>query len=138
MAASLNAEEDELEAVDDVGPVVAASVRSFLAEPRNQALLERLREAGVNLVEPDHAADQPTGSSLEDLTFVLTGTLESQSREDARKAIERAGGEVRSTVSRKTDYVVVGADPGSKAKKADALGVKTLTEEQFLKLIMMG
>ena len=138
MVASLKEEEDELETVDDVGPVVAASVRSFLAEPRNQALLERLREAGVNLVEPDHAADQPTGNSLEDLTFVLTGTLESQSREDARKAIERAGGKVTSTVSKKTDYVVVGADPGSKAKKADALGVETLTEEQFLKLIMMG
>ena len=108
LAASL----EELEAVPDVGPAVAASVRSFLDEPRNRTLLERLRVAGVNFVEPDVPADQSTGATLEGLTFVLTGTLESQSREEARRAIEQAGGKVTSSVSKKTSYVVTGADPG--------------------------
>ncbi len=132
LAASL----EELEAVPDVGPVVAASVRSFLDEPRNQTLFERLGEAGVNFVEPDVAGDQSTGATLEGLTFVLTGTLESQSREEARRAIEQAGGKVTSSVSKKTSYVVTGADPGSKAQKAEALGIPTLSEAEFVDLIM--
>ena len=132
----LEASLEELEAVHDVGPVVAASVRSFLDEPRNRALLERLREAGVNFVEPDIPAEQSTGASLEGLTFVLTGTLESQTREEARGAIEQAGGKVTSSVSKKTSYVVTGDDPGSKAQKAEALGVPTITEAEFVDLIM--
>jgi DNA ligase (NAD+) len=132
LAASL----EELEAVPDVGPVVAASVRSFLDEPRNRTLLERLRVAGVHFVEPDVPADQSTGATLEGFTFVLTGTLESQSREDARRAIEQAGGKVTSSVSKKTSYVVTGADPGSKAQKAEALGIPTLSEAEFVDLIM--
>ena len=132
LAASL----EELEAVPDVGPVVAASVRSFLDEPRNRTLLERLRVAGVNFVEPDVPADQLTGATLEGLTFVLTGTLESQSREEARRAIEQAGGKVKSSVSKKTSYVVTGADPGSKAQKAEGLGIPTLSEAEFVDLIM--
>ena len=132
LAASL----EELEAVHDVGPVVAASVRSFLDEPRNRTLLERLREAGVNFVEPDIPAEQSTGASLEGLTFVLTGTLESQTREEARRAVEQAGGKVTSSVSKKTSYVVTGDDPGSKAQKAEALGVPTITEAEFVDLIM--
>ena len=127
---------EELEAVPDVGPVVAASVRSFLDEPRNRTLLERLRGAGVNFVEPDVAMDESTGATLEGLTFVLTGTLESQSREEARRAIEQAGGKVTSSVSKKTSYVVTGADPGSKAQKAEALGIPTLSEAEFVDLIM--
>ena len=135
LAASL----EELEAVPDVGPVVAASVRSFLDEPRHRTLLERLRVAGVNFVEPDVLdvpAGQSTGATLEGLTFVLTGTLESQSREEARRAIEQAGGKVTSSVSKKTSYVVTGADPGSKAQKAEALGIPTLGEAEFVDLIM--
>ncbi len=134
----LEASLEELEAVHDVGPVVAASVRSFLDEPRNRALLERLRGAGVNLVEPDVPADQSTGTSLEGLTFVLTGALESQTREEARRAIEEAGGKVASSVSKKTSYVVTGHDPGSKAQKAEALGVPTISEAEFVDLIMKG
>ena len=132
LAASL----EELEAVPDVGPVVAASVRSFLDEPRNRTLFERLGGAGVNFVEPDVATDQSTGATLDGLTFVLTGTLESQSREEARRAIEQAGGKVTSSVSKKTSYVVTGADPGSKAQKAEALGIPTLSEAEFVDLIM--
>ena len=127
---------EELEAVPDVGQVVAASVRSFLDEPRNRTLFERLGEAGVNFVEPDVAGDQSTGATLEGLTFVLTGTLESQSREEARRAIEQAGGKVTSSVSKRTSYVVTGADPGSKAQKAAALGIPTLSEAEFVDLIM--
>ncbi len=132
----LEASLEELEAVHDVGPVVAASVRSFLDEPRNRTLLERLREAGVNFVEPDIPAEQSTGASLKGLTFVLTGTLESQTREEARRAVEQAGGKVTSSVSKKTSYVVTGDDPGSKAQKAEALGVPTITEAEFVDLIM--
>ncbi len=132
LAASL----EELEAVPDVGSVVAASVRSFLDEPRNRTLLERLRVAGINFVEPDVPTDPSTGGTLEGLTFVLTGTLESQSREEARRAIEQAGGKVTSSVSKKTSYVVTGADPGSKAQKAEALGIPTLSEAEFVDLIM--
>ena len=130
MAASL----EELKRVPDVGPVVAASVRAFFGEPKNRDLLARLRNAGVNTV----SATEGTGaeSPLSHQTFVLTGTLASRSRDEARREIEALGGKVTSSVSKKTSYVVVGADPGSKLEKARALGVETLDEDAFLKLIM--
>ncbi len=130
---------EELEAVPDVGPVVAASVRAFLDVPRNRRLFERLREAGLNLEEPDteaRAADGDKDTPLSGQTFVLTGTLASQSRDEARRAIESRGGKVTSSVSKKTTYVVAGADSGSKLAKAEALDVEVLTEDQFLELIM--
>ena len=128
---------EELEAVHDVGPVVAASVCTFLDESRNVRLLERLREAGINMVEPE-SAEETRSTPLAGLTFVLTGTLETQSRDEARRAIERAGGKVTSSVSKKTSCVVAGSDPGSKLQKAEALGVEILTEAQFRELIMKG
>ena len=126
---------EELEAVPDVGPVVAASVRAFLDDLRNRRLFEQFREAGLNLVEPN--AEAPgSDAALAGQTFVLTGTLASQSRDDARQAIESRGGKVTSAVSKKTTYVVAGADPGSKLAKAEGLRVEVLTEQQFLELIM--
>ena len=126
----------ELKAVSDVGPVVAASLREFFDESRNQKLFERLREAGLTMAEEVSAPDAVAqGDALAEKTFVLTGTLESQSRDDAKRAIEALGGKVTSSVSKKTSYVVAGANPGSKVAKAQELGVQTLTEAEFMKLI---
>ncbi|MFN2446074.1 MAG: NAD-dependent DNA ligase LigA [Vicinamibacterales bacterium] len=133
--ALLAADCEQLEAVREVGPIMAESVHLWLAEPLNQALLDRLREAGVRTadpVDPQPPGDQP----LSGRSFVLTGTLESLSRADAERAIERLGGKVVGSISRKTHYLVVGAEAGSKLAKAQALGVETLDEPAFLKLIM--
>ena len=109
------------------------SVRSFLDEPRNRSLLERLRTAGV---EMKSEAAAPLGAQrLAGQTFVLTGTLTSMSRDAAAAAIERLGGKVSGSVSRKTTYLVVGDEAGSKLDKATELGVRTLTEEAFRAII---
>ncbi len=125
---------ERLEAVPEVGPVVAQAVRAFFDEPRNQVLMERLREAGVTVEGP--VAELAAVRPLAGQTFVLTGTLESMSRDVAKAAVERLGGRVSSSVSKKTSYVVVGADPGSKLEKARGLGVRTLDEAAFSKLII--
>ncbi len=128
---------DALQSVAEIGPVVAASVRAFADEPRNKKLVARLAEAGVktttDLPEP---SDQP--GPLSGKTFVLTGTLSSMSREQAKEALERLGAKVSSTVSRKTSCVVAGVDAGSKLEKARQLGVEVLDEEAFRDLIMKG
>jgi len=136
MDAILDAPLDRLEGVPDVGPVVAASVRTFADEPHNRALVAKLAAAGVNMItrQPDPVSTAP--GRLAGKTFVLTGTLETLSREDAEAEIERLGGKVSSSVSRKTSYLVVGADAGSKLEKARGLGVTTLTEAEFRTLIM--
>ena len=127
---------EDLEAVPDVGPVVAASVRKFLDEPRNRRLLQRLREAGLNVEESNAEAGNITKDApLADKTFVLTGTLMSQSRDEARRTIKAHGGKVTSSVSKKTTYVVAGVDPGSKLSEAEALGITVLDEERFLELM---
>jgi DNA ligase (NAD+) len=123
--------EEELQAIDEVGPAIAESVRAFFNEPRNLQLVRRLREAGVNMKEEV----EEKGRHLEGLTFVLTGGLESLSREQARQAIEERGGRVSSSVSGKTDYVVVGSDPGSKYDKARELKVDTLDEGELLAML---
>jgi DNA ligase (NAD+) len=131
--ALLNASVEAIETVPDVGPVVARSVRSFLDEPRNRSLLERLRAAGVEMTSE---ATAPLGAQrLAGQTFVLTGTLTSMSRDAAAAAIERLGGKVSGSVSRKTTYLVVGDEAGSKLDKARELGVRTLTEEAFRAII---
>jgi DNA ligase (NAD+) len=136
MAAIRGARTEQLESVPDVGPVVARSVRSFLDEPRNGALIDRLAHAGVRMEDP---ASEDGGSAIRPLsgqTFVITGTLTSMTREAATEAIERLGGKVSSSVSRKTSAVVVGVDAGTKLDKARALGVRELDEQQFVDLIM--
>jgi DNA ligase (NAD+) len=135
MESLMDASVDQLQRVPDVGPVVARAARAFFDEPRNRALVEKLRAAGVNMtaavVEPVAGA-QP----FEGKTFVLTGTLASMTREQAAEAIAQRGGRVASAVSRKTTYVVVGTEPGTKADKARELDVPTLSEDDFVKLIM--
>jgi DNA ligase (NAD+) len=125
----------ELQDVREVGPVLAASVRMWLDEPSNRRLLERLKQAGVRTEAPKRAGPQGP-QPLAGQTLVLTGTLEAMSREDAERAIAALGGKVTGSVSKKTNYVVVGADAGSKLEKARALGVPTLDEPAFLSLIM--
>ena len=127
---------ESLEAVPDVGSVVAASVRMFLDQPRNAELLDLLAERGVRMADPPKAATSEAEQTLAGQTFVLTGTLESMSREAAGEAIERLGGKVSSSISRKTSWLVVGRDAGSKLEKARALGVRELDEAGLLKLIM--
>jgi DNA ligase (NAD+) len=136
MDAIMDAPLERLTAVPDVGPVVAASVRAFADEPHNRALVRRLADAGVNMIsqQPEPAA-QPVGA-FAGKTFVLTGTLESLTREQATEAIEERGGKVSGSVSKKTSFVVVGTDAGSKLEKARALGVRTVTEDEFKALIL--
>ena len=137
MEKMIDAPIEALQTVPDVGPVVAASVRAFADEPHNRALIAKLADAGVNmttrLAEPGSIGPGPLAGK----TFVVTGTLESMSREEAAAAVERLGGKVSGSVSRKTSYLVVGADAGSKLEKARELGVATLTEAEFRQLIMV-
>ncbi len=132
MAADL----DRLQQVPDVGPVVAASVARFFAEPHNIEVIEQLRAAGVNWPEGDALAT--VSSPIAGKTFVLTGTLPTLTRDEAKDMIEGLGGKVVGSVSKKTDYVVAGAEAGSKLDKAQALGVSILDEMQFRNLLTGG
>ena len=133
----LDAPVDVLQAIPEIGPVVAASVRAFSTEPRNRDLIHRLRAAGVNMESRTPAVSEDTESRpLAGKTVVLTGTLGSMSRDDAAAALEALGAKVTGSVSKKTNFVIAGADAGSKLAKARELGVETLDEEAFLALIM--
>lgn len=123
---------DQLMEVHEIGPKVAASVADFFSEKANRKLIERLKEKGVRMKEERRAraSDRLAGKS-----FVFTGTLEKHSREDAGQLVASHGGKVISSVSKKTDYVVAGADPGSKLAKAQSLGVTILDEAAFDKLL---
>ena len=135
MASIMEASAGQLQAVPDIGPVVAASVRSFAEEPRNSELIAKLTAAGVNMASQQPAPSVAGPGPLSGKTFVLTGTLPTMSRDEAAAAIERLGGKVSGSVSRKTAYVVVGADAGTKLAKAKELGVPTLTEDDFRAII---
>jgi DNA ligase (NAD+) len=130
------ADVETLQRLPEIGPVVAASVRQWLDAPAHQALVGRLAAAGVRTVATDEERAAPAGGALSGKTFVLTGTLARMTREEATEAIERLGGKVTGSVSRKTSYVVVGADPGGKADKARQLGVETIDEDALARLIM--
>jgi DNA ligase (NAD+) len=127
---------DDLQRVREIGPVLAASVRSWFDEPANRNLVEQFRQAGLKL-EGERKLATAGPQPLAGKTFVLTGTLETMSRDDAQGRIEALGGKVTGSVSKKTSYVVVGADAGSKLEKARALAVPTLDEPAFLNLIML-
>src|SRR5579864_640748 len=135
MAAIRRAAPERLEAVPDVGAVVAQSIRAFFDEPRNALLVDRLAEAGVRMEDASPAGTAALGP-FAGQTFVITGTLASMSREAATEAVERLGGKVSSSVSKKTTFLVVGADAGTKLEKARALGVRELDEARFQALIM--
>lgn len=128
------ASRDELAAVPDVGPVIAGSVASFFAQPETDRLIERLKEAGLRMDEP---AAAPAAGLLAGKTFVLTGTL-SIPRSQAEARIRALGGRVTGSVSRATDYLVVGSEPGSKLARARELGVAILDEAAFRALLGEG
>lgn len=133
----LDAPVEALQSVTEIGPVVAASVKQFADEPHNRQLVERLKATGVNVT-----SQTPEGSGepgpLAGKVFVLTGTLTSMTREEAAAALARLGARVSGSVSKKTHFVVAGADAGTKKAKAEALGVPLLDEEQFKALIIKG
>ncbi|OAD13954.1 NAD-dependent DNA ligase LigA [Achromobacter insolitus] len=129
--AIMDADEDALSSVPDVGPVVAASIRRFFAEQHNRDVIEQLKAQGVNPV----AEAAPQGTTLAGKTFVLTGTLPNWTREEASMRIQAAGGKVSGSVSKKTAYLVAGEDSGSKLTKAQELGVAVLDEDGLKALL---
>jgi DNA ligase (NAD+) len=131
MDALMNASEEELQAVNEIGPRVSQSIREFLDEPKNVALVKRLEKAGLKF----EGEKKQRGTALSGKTFVLTGTLESYTRDEAKKLIEDAGGKVAGSVSKKTDYVVAGAEAGSKLDKAKEFGVAVVDEKEMEKLV---
>jgi DNA ligase (NAD+) len=135
MAHLRDATVQELQLVPDVGEVVAKSVRAFLDEPRNQALIDRLAAAGVRM-EDERVSDVPARRPLAGQTFVITGTLEAMSREAAAEKLEALGAKVSGSVSKNTAGIIVGKEPGSKLEKARTLGVRELDEAAFLALII--
>lgn len=126
-----NATEEELTAVQDVGPVVAASIVEWFERPYHKKLLQKFDKAGVKII-PDKAVAL---GKLSGKKFVITGTLESMSREEAGQKIRALGGKVASSVSQETDYVVAGSEPGSKYDQAQKLGVNILDEKEFLNMV---
>lgn len=123
---------EQLQRAEEVGPKVASSIRRFFDEPRNQELVNKLRAAGLQFT---YASQRPRGGTLEGLTFVLTGTLPTLSRDEAKARIEAAGGKVSGSVSKKTSYVVAGEEAGSKLDKARSLEIPILDEEALARLI---
>ena len=131
--ALITAGEDELSEIADIGPVMACSIKEFFAQVQNRAFVERLREGGVRLdIAPEAAADERFAGQ----TFVLTGTLEKYTRNEAAQIIEQFGGKTSSSVSKKTTYVLAGREAGSKLDKANSLGVRELSEAEFEGMIV--
>jgi DNA ligase (NAD+) len=126
------AKEEALVEVPEVGPKVAASIAEFFSEPANQKLVKKLYKAGVR---PTAEKREVKSNKFEGKSFVFTGGLANRSREEAGEIVQQHGGKVSSSVSKKTDYVVVGTDPGSKYEKAKELGVTILSEAEFEKLV---
>ncbi len=126
------ATEEDLMQIEGIGPEVAKGIVFFFSQPENRELLKELKQAGLKFKE----TEKESGSRpLEGLTFVLTGTLSSMTRDEAKEKIEQLGGNVSSSVSRNTDYLVVGEEPGSKLARARELGVKIINEKEFLALL---
>jgi len=123
--------EEDLMEVEGIGPEVAASVHQFFGDKKNKESIERLKKAGVKVIEPKTKEKGKLAGKI----FVFTGTLKDFGRDEARSLVESMGGKTVSSVSKKVDFVVMGEDPGSKFDKAEELGIKTLTEEEFKKMI---
>lgn len=129
--AIINASREEIASCEDFGMIMADSIKNFFAVEQNMDIVEKLRQAGVNF----KSTSMPQGSLFTGKTFVLTGTLPTLSRADATKIIEDNGGKTSSSVSKKTDYVLLGEDAGSKLEKALKLGIPTISEQEFLSMV---
>ena len=136
--AIVHASDEQLTAIDGVGPTIAQSIASWFSIDRNRRLIQRLDAAGVNLEGERGAQREPIDASFAGLTFVLTGSLQHRTRDEAAEEIEARGGKMTSSVSKKTSYVVVGESPGSKLAKAEELGVTILDEPAFEALLENG
>ena len=123
---------DDLSMLNDIGPIVANSIREFFLEDQTIDLINKLKQAGVNTESLEEESDD---KRFEGKTFVLTGSLEDFTRGEASDIIEKLGGKTSGTVSKKTDYVLAGEEAGSKLAKAEKLGITILTEEQFKEMI---
>jgi DNA ligase (NAD+) len=123
---------EELQSINEIGPVMAESIFNFFRTEENKKIIEKLRYNGVNIEEKDSFLKS---KNLEGKTFVVTGSLESFSRNEIEELIRKAGGNASSSVSKNTDYIVAGKEPGSKFEKAKQLGVKIINENEFKKLI---
>jgi DNA ligase (NAD+) len=122
---------NDLKTIESIGPKIAESIVAFFRQDENKAIIRKLKEAGVNPVEKGEARTLP----LSGVEFVITGTLNSFSREEAQERIKALGGTAKDNLTKKTNYLVVGAEPGSKVAKAQELGIKQLNEEEFLKIL---
>jgi len=129
----MKAGEDRLVEVEGIGPIMARTIEETLAEDRTRELVQRFREHGLKMEEEGSAA--PVEGPLTGRTLVLTGTLPNLTREEATRRVEEAGGKVTGSVSKKTDYVVAGEDPGTKLTKAQELGTEILDEDGLLALL---
>jgi DNA ligase (NAD+) len=127
-----NASKEQLTSIPTIGPKIAESIVSFFRQEENQKIIKKLKDAGVRLEEE---VAKPEALPLSGMEFVITGKLEAFTRQEAEERIKALGGSTGSSVTKKTTYLVVGADPGSKLAKAQALGTKLLTEEEFLNLL---
>ena len=126
-----NAARDDLMTIPSIGPKIADSIVAFFRQAENRAIIRKLKEAGINPVEIVQGKTLPLAGT----EFVITGTLKAFSREVAQEKIEALGGTAKDNVTKKTNYLVVGAEPGSKLAKAQELGIKQLNEEEFLKIL---
>ncbi|MGD0794283.1 MAG: helix-hairpin-helix domain-containing protein, partial [Dehalococcoidales bacterium] len=134
-----NAKTEDLQKIESIGPIIAASTTEFFKQSENQAIIDKLKSAKVfHYYQYAKNPVSPSGSPLSGKEFVLTGRLDSLSRPEAEARIKALGGVAKDNVTRKTDYVVYGADPGSKLARARELGIKAIEEKEFLKLIGKG
>jgi DNA ligase (NAD+) len=124
----------ELEAIQGIGPIVAEFISEFFHDASNQELIGRLKKV-VRITNDEYRKTKTGALPLTGQTFVITGTLQTMSRDEAKGTLRALGANVSSAVSRKTDYLVAGGDPGSKFDKAQELGVRVLTEQAFLALL---
>jgi DNA ligase (NAD+) len=132
----INANEDQLLEVNDIGPRVAEEIVKWFKDKENLRLVEELIKNGVTIQVQSSSAKADKVQKFVDATFVVTGTLHSMTRNEAKNKIRELGGEVCESVSKKTSYVVVGENPGSKYEKAKELGVKILNENKFIEMLM--
>jgi DNA ligase (NAD+) len=131
LSALMAAEEAELAEIDQIGPTMAKSIYEYFQDPENRSVIEKLLAAGV---KPERPKTQRS-DKLAGKTIVVTGTLENFSRQQAEQAIRQAGGKPSSSVSKKTDFVLAGENPGSKLQKARKFGIEIIGEKQFMKMI---
>jgi DNA ligase (NAD+) len=135
MNAIEQASQQDLQLADDVGPKVAEAIVQYFSEPKNRELVDRLRRAGLQFT---YASTRPRGGPLQGKTLVITGTLPTLSREEAKEIIEQAGGKVSTSVSRKTSFLLAGEDPGSKLTKARELNVPIISEDGLRALLALS